>query len=234
MWRSHTMLHSWDVTSAEALAIQRRFAPYVRQAETIHLEQVHTVAGIDASYREIGRAVVAVFSFPDLQLIDQAVATRVSTFPYVPGLLSFREGPIVLAAMERLRSRPDLLLFDGQGYAHPRRFGLASHMGLYLDRPSIGCAKSRLTGTYAEPGPHIGDRAPLVDAGETIGMVLRTKPRTNPLFISTGYKVDLDTAVDVVLRCLRGYRLPEPTRIADRLSKAPSSDGDGAPSIHGS
>ncbi len=212
------MQHPWDVTIEEAKAIQRQLAPLAAQAPSIALEDVHTVAGIDASYGDVGRAAVVVYSFPDLQVLDEAVAERASVFPYVPGLLSFREAPVALAAMERLRVRPDLLVCDGQGYAHPRRLGLASHLGLYLDLPSIGCAKSRLIGTYAEPGPNIGDRSPLRSGDEIIGTVLRTKPRTNPLFVSKGYRIGLDTAVDVVLRCLRGYRLPEPTRVADRLA----------------
>lgn len=166
-----------------------------------------------------------VLTYPDLAVVDSAVASLPSVFPYVPGLLSFREGPVVLAAIEKLRVRPDLLVFDGQGYAHPRRLGLASHMGLYLDMPSIGCAKSRLVGRYDDPGPNLGDRAPLTDHGELIGMVVRTKPRTNPLFISAGYRIELEQAVEVVLRCLRGYRLPEPTRAAHNLAdqRAPSA-----------
>jgi deoxyribonuclease V len=210
--------HAWDVSPGEAMAIQRRLAPLARAGQPVRLEDVHTVAGIDASYREMGRAAVVVLSFPGLEVVEQAVATVPSVFPYVPGLLSFREGPVVLAALARLGARPDLLMFDGQGYAHPRRLGLASHIGLLAGLPSIGCAKSRLVGQYEEPGPALGDRAPLVAGGETLGMVLRTRSRTRPLFISPGYRVDLETAVAVVLRCLRGYRLPEPTRLADRLA----------------
>ncbi|MGZ3583505.1 MAG: endonuclease V, partial [Ktedonobacterales bacterium] len=125
---------------------------------------------------------------------------------------------VVEDAMRKLTTQPDLLMFDGQGYAHPRRMGLASHMGLYLDRPSIGCAKSRLVGRYTDPGPNAGDRSLLVDHGETIGVVLRSKPRTNPLFISPGYKMTLENSLEVVLQTLRGYRLPEPTRLADKLA----------------
>lgn len=210
--------HAWDVTPEEAIALQRQLRPLVPATPSISLEQIHTIAGIDASYRTAGRAAIVVFSFPALERIEQVTATWESPFPYVPGLLSFREGPGVVAAMAKLTTQPDLLMFDGQGYAHPRRLGLASHLGLYLDRPSIGCAKSRLVGRYTDPGPNSGDRSPLSDHGEVIGAVLRSKPRTNPLFISVGYKIDLETAVEVVLRCLRGYRLPEPTRAADRLA----------------
>jgi deoxyribonuclease V len=213
------MRHRWDVSPDEAIAIQQRLRAEIPAVEPIALDQISTIAGIDASYREVGRAAIVVFSFPDLALIEQVTATQEVTFPYVPGLLSFREGPVVLAAFERLRVQPDLLMFDGQGYAHPRRMGLARHLGVYLDRPSIGCAKSRLTGTYEEPGPELGAWSPLMNRGEEIGRVVRTKARTKPLFISVGYRITLPLAVEVVLRCTRGYRLPEPTRIADQITK---------------
>jgi deoxyribonuclease V len=220
-------VHSWDVTPTEAIEIQQRLRARVFEAPTIRLEEIHTVAGIDASYKEnSGRAAIVVLSFPDLRVVDSAVAYRPSVFPYVPGLLSFREGPVVIAAMERLKVRPDLLMFDGQGYAHPRRLGLASHMGVYLGMPSLGCAKSRLIGRYEEPGPNAGDSSPLTDHGEVIGTALRSKLRTNPLFISVGYRIDLPTAVEVVLRCLRGYRLPEPTRAAHTLAGEPPAPAE--------
>lgn len=211
-------MHRWDVSVEEAIAIQERLRPLVQRANSIEIGQIRTVAGIDASYRGIGRAAIVVFSFPDLEIIEQATAVRESVFPYTPGLLSFREGPVVLDAIEKLNVQPDVLIFDGQGYAHPRRFGLACHLGLHLDRPSIGCAKTRLIGTYEEPGPNKGDRSPLLDQGEVVGLVVRTRPQTNPLFVSCGHKIDLDTAAEIVLRCVRDYRLPEPTRAADHLA----------------
>ncbi|HZC76226.1 MAG TPA: deoxyribonuclease V, partial [Ktedonobacterales bacterium] len=189
------------------------------------LDDIRTVAGVDVSYGEVGRAAVVVLSFPALEVLEEVAFEGAARFPYVPGLLSFREGPLALAALERVQTRPDVLMFDGQGYAHPRRLGLASHLGVYLDMPSIGAAKSRLVGTYVEPGPNIGDRSPLVHRGEVVGVALRTKPRTNPLFVSAGHKLDLETAVAVVLRCLRGYRLPEPTRLADKLTKSGKETG---------
>ncbi len=222
MAKEGTVRHRWDVAPDEAIAIQQRLRaeiPLAEPDEPLTLDQIHTIAGIDVSYRAIGRAAIAVFSFPDLALVEEVVATREVTFPYVPGLLSFREGPVVLAAFERLHTQPDLLMFDGQGYAHPRRLGLARHMGAYLDWPSIGCAKSRLTGRYEEPGPEPGAWSPLMSGREEIGRVVRTKARTKPLFVSVGYQITLPLAVEVVLRCTRGYRLPEPTRIADRLTK---------------
>ena len=213
------MQHRWDVTPDEAIAIQQRLRDEIPPGEPIALDQIHTVAGIDVSYRETGRAAIAVFSFPDLALVEQVTATREVAFPYIPGLLAFREAPVVLAAFEQLRTQPDLLMFDAQGYAHPRRLGLARHLGYYLDRPSIGCAKSRLTGSYQDPGPEPGAWSPLMSGRDEIGRVVRTKARTNPLFVSVGYRITLPLAVEIVLRCTRGYRLPEPTRIADRLTK---------------
>ncbi len=218
-------MHPWDVGTEEALAIQRRLRPLVRQESSLALDDIRTVAGIDVSYGEVGRAAVVVLSFPALEVLEEVAIEGAARFPYVPGLLSFREGPLALSALERVQTHPDVLMFDGQGYAHPRRLGLASHLGVYLDMPSIGVAKSRLVGTYAEPGPNIGDCSPLVHRGETVGMALRTKPRTNPLFVSAGHKLDLETAVAVVLRSLRGYRLPEPTRLADKLTKSGKETG---------
>jgi deoxyribonuclease V len=218
-------MHPWDVGTEEALAIQRRLRPLVRQEGSLALDDIRTVAGVDVSYGEVGRAAVVVISFPALAVLEEVAIEGAARFPYVPGLLSFREGPLALSALERVQTRPDVLMFDGQGYAHPRRLGLASHLGVYLDMPSIGVAKSRLVGTYAEPGPNIGDRSPLVHRGEVVGVALRTKPRTNPLFVSAGHKLDLETAVAVVLRSLRGYRLPEPTRLADKLTKSGKETG---------
>ena len=211
--------HRWDVSPDEAVAIQRRLRDELGQGKPVTLDQIHTVAGVDASYREIGRAAIVVFSFPDLTLLETATAAKEAPFPYIPGLLAFREGPVALAAYERLKIQPDVLIFDAHGYAHPRRMGLASHLGIYLDRPSIGCAKSRLVGSYEEPGLEPGAWSPLESRGEEIGRVVRSKARTKPIFVSVGYRITLALAVEVVLRCGRGYRLPEPTRIADKLTK---------------
>jgi deoxyribonuclease V len=145
------------------------------------------------------------------------------TFPYVPGLLSFREGPAVLDALDKLKSPPDLLIFDGHGLAHPRRFGLACHLGLLVDIPAIGCAKSRLCGQYEEPGPHRGDTMPLIDKGEVVGAAVRTRAGVKPVFVSIGHRVDLPTSIHYVLACCRGYRLPETTRWAHRLAGAETS-----------
>ncbi len=222
-------MHSWDVSPSEAVAIQRQLRGQVLLANAASLATLKTIAGIDASYQSKtgqARAAIVVLSFPGLAVIEQAVATRPISFPYIPGLLSFREAPAVLEAMSTLRARPDLIMCDGQGYAHPRRLGLASHLGVYLDMPSVGCAKSRLIGSYDEPGPDQGSVSPLTDHDEVIGMVVRSKIGTRPLFVSSGHQVDLATAVEIVLQCLRGYRLPEPTRLADKLSKSSVTAGE--------
>lgn len=210
--------HPWDVSVAEAIAIQRRLAPLAQAAPPIALADVRLVAGVDVSYADRARGAVVVYRYPELKVVDQATATLDVAFPYVPGLLSFREVPVALATLANLRVTPDLLLCDGQGYAHPRRFGLACHLGLLAGIASVGCAKTWLLGAYTEPGPALGDRAPLVDGDEVVGVALRTRPGTRPLFISTGYRVTLEQAVEVTLGCLRGYRQPEPTRAADHLA----------------
>lgn len=187
--------------------------------------EVRRVAGTDCAYKDGGkivRAVVAVLSFPDLTLLEHTAGEAPANFPYIPGFLSFREVPALLAAYGKLKTRPDLLLCDGQGYAHPRRFGIACHLGVTLDLPSIGVAKSRLIGKHREPNSASGSRVPLTDKGETIGAVLRTKDKVSPLYISIGHRISLDTAVDYVLRCCRGYRLPETTRWADGLAGDPA------------
>jgi deoxyribonuclease V len=211
-------LHPWNVPADEAVAIQQRLRALVVRENGFVPAQVRTIAGIDASYRDKAYAAIVVLSLPDLVVVEQVVAERETPFPYVPGLLSFREAPAVLDAMEKLTARPDLLMFDGQGIAHPRRLGIAAHMGVYLGMPSIGCAKSRLSGSYHEPGPAAGELSALMVGREQIGVVLRSKPRANPLFISIGHLIDLPTATNFVLQTLRGYRLPEPTRLADRLA----------------
>lgn len=210
--------HSWDVSVDEAIAIQRRLAPLAHAAPPIALDTVRLVAGVDVSYADRARGAVVVYRYPEMEVVEQATVTRESAFPYVPGLLSFREVPVALDALARLQTTPDLLLCDGQGYAHPRRFGLACHLGLVTGLASVGCAKSRLIGAYTEPGPALGDRSPLRVGDEIVGMALRSRPRTRPLFISAGYRVTLEQALQVTLRCLRGYRLPEPTRAADHLA----------------
>lgn len=214
--------HRWDLSVDEARALQPALAEKVLRETTFDPATVSTVAGVDVGFRnDIAHAAIVVLSYPDLELVDQAVGQAPVTFPYVPGLLTFREGPSVLHALERLTTWPDLLIFDGHGVAHPRRIGLAAHIGVILDHPSIGCAKSRLIGTHDEPGGAVGDWVPLTDSGEIIGAVVRTRAKVKPLFVSTGHRVDLTTAIAVVLGCNRGYRLPETTRLAHKLASEP-------------
>jgi deoxyribonuclease V len=207
----------WNLSPQEALALQEQLASQVmREAK---LGPAATVAGVDASYGDgLARAAVVTLSYPDLEVVECATATRPVEFPYVPGLLTFREGPAVLDALDKLTSTPDLLIFDGQGLAHPRRLGIASHIGLLVDIPSIGCAKSRLCGQYETPRPERGRFTLLIDRGETIGAVVRTRARVKPVFVSIGHRVDLPTSINYVLDCCRGYCLPETTRWADRVA----------------
>ncbi len=193
----------------EVLRKQVRIVPLKRYPETI--------AGVDAAFHE-GKviAVAVLYDYPGLAPIDESEAVKDITFPYIPGFLSFREGPAVICALEGLEPPPDIIMFDGQGIAHPKRLGIAAHIGTLLGIPTIGCAKSRLVGSFKEPGPHKGDRSPLIYKDCTVGSVLRSRDRVRPLFISPGHLIDIDGAVDIVLKCTLRYRLPEPTRMADR------------------
>jgi deoxyribonuclease V len=171
----------------------------------------------------MARAAVVVLSFPDLAFVEQAAVEVAVDFPYVPGLLTFREAPAAIAALGRLTHRPDVLFCDGQGLAHPRRLGFAAHLGLFLDSPSVGVAKSVLIGTYGEPGPAKGDWSPLMDKDEVIGAAVRTRANTRPIFVSIGHRVSLATAISLILQCTTSFRLPQTTRAADRLSKLRSA-----------
>jgi len=208
-------LHRWDLTTARAREVQLKLA--LRVSRTDEIGSARFIAGVDISVdriRGVARGAVVVLSYPELELVETRVVEGKVDFPYVPGLLSFREAPLTLAAFERLDIAPDLVLFDGQGIAHPRRLGLASHLGLFLDIPTIGCAKSRLCGHYDTLGLEPGGYAELVDGEEIIGAALRTKAGTKPVYVSIGHKVNLKSAINWVMRCCRGYRLPEPTRLA--------------------
>ena len=204
---------------ADAVALQRELRAHL--ILTDQLGPVRRVAGVDVGFEADGtvtRAAVAVLRYPELELLESAIARRPTTFPYIPGLLSFRELPAVLAALEQLPESPDLLLCDGQGIAHPRRFGLASHLGLLVDLPSIGVAKTRLCGTHEELPNRRGAWTPLRAEGEIIGAVLRTRPGVKPLYISPGHRIGLKTALAYVMGCCTRYRLPETTRYAHRLA----------------
>lgn len=206
-------LHPWDVSPAEALRLQAELRSQV-VAENC-LGEVAAVAGVDVNVRgQVARAAVVVLRYPDLTLQEVALAEAPVTFPYIPGLLAFREGPAILAACERLRAEPALLIFDGQGLAHPRRMGIATHVGLFLDRPTVGCAKSRLCGEHPELPDRAGAWVPLTDGDEVIGAAVRTRVGVKPVYVSPGQRIDLPTALRYVLACCRGYRLPEPCRLA--------------------
>lgn len=211
--------HPWAVTPSEARAIQERLRGRVEIPAAA--PAVARVAGVDVGIdraQKVTRAAVVVLELNGLALVDQEVAEAPTGFPYVPGLLSFREVPAILQALAKLRVRPDLLLCDGQGYAHPRRFGLACHLGVLTDLPSIGVAKSRLLGEHGEVPDRRGAWTPLRDAGEVVGAVLRTRRGVKPLYVSIGHRVNLPDAIDLVMRCTPRYRLPETTRLADRLA----------------
>jgi deoxyribonuclease V len=216
-------LHPWDVSPAEAKAIQADLAKRVERVDAMSLDQITTVAGVDNSYltvdgQALACAAIVVLTFPSLQIVETAVAWSPVTFPYVPGLLSFREAPAILAACAAVKAEPDVILFDGQGYAHPRRLGLASHLGVVLDRPTIGCAKSRLVGHFAEPERRFGASTQLIDRGEVVGAALRTKPRHKPLFVSPGHKISVETAVAITLACCQETEfMPTPTRLAHEI-----------------
>ncbi len=218
-------LHSWNLSYSEArdcqssLASKVLFTPLKRPPKLI--------AGIDCAFSRDGRKIVAavvVLKMPDFTLVETTNAIRKVTFPYIPGLLSFREAPVCIAAVEKLKSKPDVFIIDGQGIAHPRRLGLAAHLGLFFDKPTIGCAKSRLIGSYKEPGLQKGAHSLLKDKQgkpstqyETIGAVLRTRTNVKPVFVSVGNKCLLKDAIEITLACAVKYRLPEPTRLAHQL-----------------
>ena len=211
--------HRWDLPVKEAKALQEQLAERVVTETTFDPVSVETVAGVDVGFRGgLARAAVVVLSLPDLVPVDCALCEETVTFPYVPGLLAFREGPPVLGALEKLAVWPDVFVFDAHGLAHPRRMGLASHMGAILDQPTIGCAKSRLMGAHGEPGDNVGDWTPLRDLDETVGAVVRSRSGVKPVYVSIGHRVDLPTSIDVVLRCTRRYRLPETTRLAHQVA----------------
>ncbi len=188
---------------------------------TDQLESIQYVAGVDVGFLDnysISQAAVAVLSFPDLQLQEQAITQRKTTFPYLPGFLSFREVPVILDALEKLTITPDLIICDGQGIAHPKRFGLACHLGVLIDVPTIGAAKSRFIGIHQELPPEKGSWQPLIDNGEVIGAVVRSRTNVKPLYVSPGHRISLETSINYVLQCTSKYRLPETTRYADHLA----------------
>lgn len=218
------LLHNWPDDQKEAIQIQNRLRSKISNVEK--LDKIQLIAGVDTAFdinANILYAVVAVFGYNDLGLVDKASAYMQAHFPYIPGLHAYREGPVILKAFEKLTTIPDVILFAGHGIAHPRQFGLASHLGLILGLPSIGCTRKRLAGQYQEVGPESGESSPLYVENSMCGMVYRSRTNVKPIFISPGYKCDLDSAFKIVVSCLRGYRMPEPLRsvhiLAGRLKR---------------
>ncbi len=210
--------NAWPSSQAEARILQNQLRGQVVAEDQFGV--MRRVAGVDAHYgSDRIWAAVVVMEFPDLVALESALISRPTAFPYVPGLLAFREAPAMLEALDRLSLKPDLLLVDGHGLAHPQRFGLACHLGVLGDLPTVGVAKSRLVGVYEEPGLERGASSELVDNGQTIGVVLRTRKAVRPVFVSVGHRVSLKAAADIVMRCAARFRSPEPIRAADRLSR---------------
>ena len=206
----------WNLTPRQAMRLQEGLRERVELED--RFGDIHYVAGADMAFdpaTEVAFAGVIVYRFPGLEEVERRMARRKLRFPYVPGLLSFRECPILLAAFARLETEPDLILIDGHGRAHPRRFGIACHIGILFDKPTIGCAKSRLVGEHEEPGERAGATAPLMLEGERLGVVLRTRDHVRPIYVTTGHRVALDSAVGLVKQCIDGFRIPKPTREAD-------------------
>ena len=217
----YEQLHEWSLTRREAVELQKQLRARVRVVPL--RKKVETIAGADISFNKFDPVVyagVVVLRLPLLEVIEEVGVVSETKFPYVPGLLSFRETPSVLEAWAKLKTEPDAVMFDGQGIAHPRRVGIASHVGLLIDRPTLGCAKSVLVGKFEEPGEERGAWTPLVDKGETVGAALRTKTRVQPIYVSPGHLIDLAGAIELTLRCDGGYRQPEPTRRAHLLVNA--------------
>lgn len=219
-----TSLHDWNLTTTEAIALQKQLAPQIRSDEPFDPQPVRLVAGVDVSVKrdEHGqrqsRAAVVVLTYPELDVVEIVRWQIPTPFPYVPGLLTFREGPVLVEAFRQLRHEPDVFLFDGMGIIHPRRIGLAAHLGLWLNRPTIGVGKSHLLGEYAEPAEARGAWSLLTDHEEAIGAVLRTRDGVKPLYISSGHHMNLPSAMEMVLACTTRYRLPEPIRAAHKAA----------------
>ncbi len=211
--------HRWDLTPHEAIELQKLLAMQVDTHTPLDLEHLELVAGVDVSVKnDESYAAIAVLTFPHLKMIEAAMAHMPTPFPYISGLLGFREGAVILEAHRTLKHQPDVYIFDGQGVAHPRRLGIASHLGLWWDAPTVGCGKTRLFGRHAEPAQERGAYTSLQHCGEEIGIVLRTRANVKPVYVSVGHRATLDTARELVLRCTTRYRLPEPVRAAHNVA----------------
>src|SRR3982751_2469337 len=230
----YQQLHDWTMTPREAVELQKSLRERVRLQPLT--KKIKTIAGADISFNKFSSTVYAgivVLRLPQLEVVEEVGVVSETSFPYVPGLLSFRESPSVLEAWSKLKTEPDAVMFDGQGIAHPRRVGIASHVGLLIERPTLGCAKSVLVGKYEEPGRERGSWTEMIDKGEVVGAAVRTKNNVQPIFVSPGHLIDLEGAIRLTLRCDGGYRQPEPTRRAHLLVNAlrrgeyePTTEGD--------
>jgi deoxyribonuclease V len=219
-------LHSWNVSVEEAIQIQDDLKDRIILKGTF--SKVRTIGGADVAYSKQGNLLfgaIVVLSFPDMEILDTATAEGKISFPYIPGLFSFREGPILIKTFQQLKLKPEIMIFDGQGIAHPRGIGLASHMGLYLDLPSIGCAKTPLLHEFIPPGPLKGSHEWIRREGKKVGTVLRTKENVRPLFISPGHRIDFPTSNRLILETCKGFRFPEPLRKAHQLAERLSAVG---------
>lgn len=208
-------LHSWYVSPPDAIALQNKLADKVIQNPPLDISKVKLVGGVDVSVNNnISTAAVVILKFPELEVIETVFAQQATAYPYIPGLLTFREGPVLEEAFLQLKNVPDVFIFDGMGRIHPRKMGIATHMGLWLEHPTIGCGKTHFVGKYDQPAPEKGSYTPLFYKKEQLGVVLRTRDKVKPVYISVGHLIDLDSAIELVMACTPKYRLPTPVREA--------------------
>jgi deoxyribonuclease V len=212
-------LHDWDLDPSEAIACQNNLAEQLIDDEPLDLDAIEYVAGVDVSVkRDVSQAAVVVLGYPDLDPVETVRVQQPTQYPYIPGLLTFREGPVLEEAFQQLQQEPDVFIFDGMGQIHPRKMGIAAHLGLWLDKPTIGCGKNHLVGMYDEPGTEKGDYAPLYYKGDQLGVVLRTRTNVKPVYISVGHRAELQSAIKLVLSVTPKYKLPRPIRLAHKAA----------------
>ena len=224
-------LHDWDLSPKEAIALQKKLAPQLVGDSPIDLKSINTVAGVDVSVKHgTTCACVVVLSYPVLELIETVCARQPTSYPYIPGLLTFREGPALEAVFRKMQNEPDVFIFDGMGQMHPRRMGIAAHLGLWLGCPTMGCGKRHFIGEYQQPGNEKGCLSTVTYQGQRVGVVLRTRPNVKPIYVSVGHLADIESSVQLVLSCTPKFRLPLPIRLAHRAaSEACASHGDSFP-----
>lgn len=208
-------LHDWNLTPKDAIALQKQLADQVISNTPLDLEAINLIAGVDVSVKNnISQSAVVVLTYPELRLIETVRYQKPTQYPYIPGLLTFREGPVLEHAFSQLKNTPDVFIFDGMGQIHPRKMGIASHLGLWLDKPTIGCGKTHFIGDYDLPASNKGSYTPLMYQGEQLGVVLRTRQNVKPVYISVGHRADIESAIKLILSVTPKYKLPEPIRLA--------------------